>query len=248
MDIKVQTPQAFSNLNDIYSYLFQMAQTINACNDAIQQQTDSQVAKALVKAGTASSDEAGKAAQNLRALIINTADSINAVMAENTRVLNQKIEVNSQKFGSITSTVSQAITESADGMLQRFSSSEVIQGINNQLQGLSSYQTRTEGYIRSGFIETKPDGTPILGIAIAQQISSTQEIIGDTTYERFPAEMPCAFYTATKVSFRLNGREVAYFSNDALHCGNLEAEGTVTLGGNWQISSGHDLTIRWVGV
>ena len=51
---------------------------------------------------------------------------------------------------------------------------------------------------------------------------------------------------ADRVSFRVNGTEVAYVSNRKLYIHDVEITGDVILG-SWHLSTGSGFALKWIG-
>lgn len=118
-----------------------------------------------------------------------------------------------------------------------------------EMAGFNTYRMTTEGFIRQGFVYQEDGETPVIGIAIGQNATtSVTKTIDGVTYYQANTEEALAFYTAQKVSFYLHGREVAYISNDNLYINSANIINDVTVGSFKFISSATTgLSIKWVG-
>lgn len=262
-------------LQYLYSYLYQMAQALNAANETVQAMTERQIKEVLtggngkndwLASAGISQDELAQQVKSLKSLIISTAETVKSdteitisglgneikTIQANTDSVTASIQTNfealSKQFGEYKEQTKQEITATATGIIQSFNYDSKINALENSQAAFSQYQVKMEGSIRSGFIDYDSLGVPIIGIAIGQNLRSVKTVINGVEYEKLDSTQACAFYTAEKVSFRLGGREVAYFSNNALHCGNLEVDGHITISGKWQwVSVGDRLDLVWVG-
>ena len=111
---------------------------------------------------------------------------------------------------------------------------------------MDNYITTTNGYIRQGVVGYE-GLAPVIGIAIGQDIRVTgaKETVGGKEYEVIDTTQNMSVWTAKKLSFYVNGSEVAYFANDALYVTGIHT-GTVTFP-NWVVDDGNGLSFRWAG-
>ena len=110
----------------------------------------------------------------------------------------------------------------------------------------NNFIAATNGYIRQGVVGYE-GLTPIIGIAIGQdiQVTGVKETVGGKEYEEIDRSQNMSIWTTKKLSFYVNGGEVAYFANDALYVTGIHT-GTVTFP-NWVIDDGNGLSFRWAG-
>ena len=95
---------------------------------------------------------------------------------------------------------------------------------NNRLWGcfygmaaiFDSYRIETTGYIKRGIIGFDDENYPIFGIAIGQELKHKEVTVGGEVYEVFDERQNMATYAADKLSFWVNGVQVAYLSNSEL--------------------------------
>ena len=87
---------------------------------------------------------------------------------------------------------------------------------------------------------------PIVGIAIGRGLTATEVTIDGVTYTRLDASRPCAFYTADRVSFRINGAEAAYISNSRFCMGEGFVSDALTVG-PWRMDTKNGFAVKWVG-
>ncbi len=111
---------------------------------------------------------------------------------------------------------------------------------------MNNFIAATNGYIRQGVVGYE-GLTPIIGIAIGQdiQVTGVKETVGGKEYEEIDRSQNMSIWTTKKLSFYVNGGEVAYFANDALYVTGIHT-GTVTFP-NWVIDDGNGLSFRWTG-
>lgn len=259
MGIKVETPPALrgqpeNQIREISSYLFRLSELLNvALNNLTENNFSSAVEISGSKASQGGREPQGQtldavASYNeLRGLIGNTAQIVNVEIEKLRKELEQQYVAVSADWGTFQENISSTIEATAESVVQSYNYDSEIQTLHEEAAGFSAYKISTEGYIRQGFIDYDENNVPIVGIAIGQGLTSTSVTVGGIEYQKIDSTASCAFYTATKVSFRINGQEVAYVSNRKLYIGDVEITGSVVLGGKWAISTTNGLTIKWIG-
>lgn len=254
MGIKVETPPALrgqpeTQLRDINSYLFRLAEMLNVALNNLNQGNFSSAAeiKSTPKRQAEKGAETPVSYNELRALIGNTAEIVKVEIEKLRTELEQQYIGMSSDWGTFQENISSTIEATAESVVQSYNYDSELQALHEEAAGFSAYKISTEGYIRRGFVDYDENNVPIVGIAIGQGLKSTAVTINGTEYQQIDNTASCAFYTATKVSFRINGQEVAYVSNRKLYIGDVEITGSVVLGSKWQISTNGGLTIKWIG-
>ena len=253
--IKVETPPALrgqpeTQIKEISSYLFRLSEMLNvALNNLNQNNFSSAVDVSSSK--TAQVQGQGidfvTSYNELRGLISNTAQIVNVEIKKLQTELEQQYVAVSDDWGTFQENISSTIEATAESVVQSYNYDSELQSLHEQASGFSAYKISTEGYIRQGFVERDENNIPIVGIAIGQGLKSTAVTVNGIEYQQIDSTASCAFYTATKVSFRINGQEVAYVSNRKLYIGDVEITGSVVLGSKWSISTNNGLTIKWIG-
>lgn len=226
----------------IHSYLYRLVEAMNLANAAVNGVSTRQIMEAVSKsgAGLPSADTI----EQTKALINATAKELNNAFLG----LNGTMEQLQSSFGIYESNLVSTIEETASGVISTYGFEASISELEEKAVGFSEYRLQTEGFIKQGFVSTDENGVPIVGIAIGQGLTSRTVTIDGNEYEQLDEAQSCAFYTANKVSFRVNGQEVAYVSNRKLYIGDVEITGNVVLGGNWYLSTtGGSLSIKWIG-
>lgn len=255
MNVKLETPPAIrgepeQQIRALNSYLFRLAEALNV---ALNTMTPDNYSAATSTQGTVQKSKTQAAVEDvtnyneLRALINNTSTIVHSEIDKLGAELDKQYVAISDDWGKYRENISSTIEATAEGVLQSYNYDAELQTLKEEAAGFSAYKVSTEGYIRQGFIEYDEQGIPIVGIAIGQGLTSTAVTIGGEEYQQIDNTASCAFYTATKVSFRINGQEVAYVSNRKLYIGDVEITGSVVLGGKWMISTGTGLSIKWIG-
>jgi len=239
MAIKVETPPQLrgtseQQLQQVYSFLFRLSENLNvALNEfGMADKTEKKTAAEVVMQKPNTKDDAGY--DDLRALIINTASVVRKEMDVIESKLSSKYTAISEQWGTYQENINTTIVETAEAVVRSFDYDAKIESINE-------YVRSTSGYIKQGFIDCDLEGNPILGIAIGQNLQYVDEEAGQLN-----AHQSCAFYTSEKVSFRVNGQEVAYVSNSKLYIHDMEVKGSVALN-NWLLTTHDGFAIKWVG-
>ncbi len=205
----------------IYSYLYQMSQTLNTALNTLSTDNFDQVSATAIKTATNGIQEANKANTDkyntLKSLIIKTADIVEAEM----NVLRTELYSNyvaQSEFGEYKESVKNDITASAEGIMQEFTATYEI------IAGLEEYQKNLSGYIKTGILE---DG--VLGV----------EIMQDNGFK--------ARFAANKLSFYQGAQEVAYISNNQLYITNATVTGYLRIGNFMIDTSDGGFALRYVG-
>lgn len=253
MGIKVETPPALrgqpeSQIKDISAYLFRLAELLNVALNNLNENNFSSAVEVTGKAKSPTqSIDTVTSYNELKGLINNTAQIVNVEVDRLRAELDQQYISMSADWGTFQENISSTIEATAESIVESYNYGSELQALSEQASGFSAYKISTEGYIRRGFIDYDENNVPIVGIAIGQGLKSTAVTINGTEFQQIDSTASCAFYTATKVSFRINGQEVAYISNRKLYIGDMEITGSVVLGSKWQISTNSGLTIKWIG-
>ena len=257
MSVKIETPPSFNGAQEqqmmqIYSYLFRLAENLNIALNNLNKDNFSSATEIVQEQQAGSLENGGSidlstSYNELRSLIVNTAQIIRSEMDKISTELSSQYSAVSDEWGVFQENISSTIEATANGVIQSYNYDSSIQALQEDSAGFSQYIISTEGYIRQGFIDKDENNVPILGIAIGQGLKSTTVKINGEEYEQLDESQSCAFYTSNKVSFRINGQEVAYVSNRKLYIGDVEITGAVILGGKWMVSTTNGLKIQWIG-
>lgn len=251
MNTMIETPPQLTGseetqLQQIYCYLFRLSENLNVA----LQEVDNTTAVQVSQQGSAT----GNTYNELRALIVNTADVVKKelqVIEKNANDgidgLSRSMEAVSKQWGTFQENIQSTIKATAEAVVTSYGYDAELETLKEQAAGFSNYQIRTEGSIRQGFLDYDENGIPILGIAIGQGLLYKKVTIDGKEYEELDASQNMAFYTANKVSFRIGGQEVAYVSNRKLYIGDMEITGNVVLGRKWQLSMAKGFLIKWIG-
>ena len=163
------------------------------------------------------------------------AESIRTTVSAIEEVVNKSVDT--EELQNATREIRSELTQFADRVDLTF------EAINKYIE---DQPESTYGFIRQGFFDTET-GKPIVGIAIGQDLKSTTVNIDGKDYQLLDRAQACAFYTAERVSFRINGNEVAYVSQGKLFISEAQIVQTITVG-EWQQShSDSGFVIQYIG-
>lgn len=255
----MQTPPVLSGsaenqARQIYNYLFQLVEKLNVTLEAIEG-TPSDASSRLSSNGRTSPGGGGQGGgssadtyEELKALIANTAQYAKTELTVLQNGLQQTNTTVSENWGTYQEQYTNISTQTAALNEQSLQYAAELSTHQEALAGFSSYQISTEGFIRQGFIEVD-GGLPIIGIAIGQDATtSVTQTIDGIIYHKVDTSKALAMYTAEKISFWLNGAEVAYISNHQLYINTATVQDIITLG-QFELKSSPStgLSIKWVG-
>ena len=235
-------------LTQQYSYLFQMAQQLNMALAALEGGTVSasggsgpqRKGDAAAASGAASPSD-NEQFQNLKAMIIKTAQQVTRSMEQLEVRLSEEYVAASQ-FGTYVQRLSAYLEANPEALTQYYSfCSDLAANVAAVEAAFSSYRLDTEGYIRTGIVYY--DGpTPVYGVAVGQNLT-TSEIDGRQVVEQNNFR---AVFTAQKLSFWQDSTEIAYVSNNRLYITSITVLDSISIG-SWRMDSGSGLTFKWIG-
>ena len=231
-----------------YAYLFQMAQQINLALEGLEQGAAGTAAapaaaqaSAAVPSAPAVSEELKQQYDNLKSLILRTADEIRAEM-DRVKWQLQSEYVAVSEFGTYLEQLNSTIEADAAAITQYYKFfSDLQTNVDAVSAAFERYRVDTEGYIRTGIVSY--DGAvPVYGVAVGQDLA-VSEVDGERVVEQKNFR---ATFTASKLSFWQDAVEVAYVSNNRLYIGGITVLQGVTLG-RWEISDRSGLAFQWIG-
>lgn len=172
---------------------------------------------------------------DIKSLIIKSADIVNAYYAEITTRLEGKYVAESD-FGSFAEQTEQAISQSSTDIEQLFTN---LQTIITDIENINFTLAEVNAHIRSGLLYTGDDGIPVYGLEIGQRNS----IDGVEVFNKY------ARFTADRLSFYdQNDTEVAYISDYKLYIRNVEITLSYKIGGLVDtVMPNGDVVTKWVG-
>ena len=228
----------------LYRYLYRMAEQLNVALEAVQMGDGVSVVR---NSGSEAPHSMAQSTQDeLKALIVNTAQTLRSEMDRLETVLRGEYAAVSSQWGLYEERMHNAITATAEGIVQQYGFAADIESLDARASGFEQYRISTEGFIRQGFVERDAAGIPVIGIAIGQGLTGVETTVDGQTVLELDASQSCAFYTAERVSFRIGGREVAYLSNRRLYVADVEVTGGLRLG-QWLLDGRDGLMVKFIG-
>ena len=205
-------------LQQVQSYLFQLVEQLNFALKSVNSAAGSNVIMETARSTGAVREQETQASFNdLKSLIIKSADIVEAYADEIGRKLSAKYVAKSE-FGTYIETTDQTIKATADKVSQQYSS---VQQIISDVDALESRLIDVDAYINSGKLYYDENGVPVYGLEIGQRT----QIDGEEVFNKY------ARFTADKLSFfDSNGSEVAYVSDKKLYITHIEVTGTFSIG------------------
>lgn len=206
------------------NYLYQMVQQLNYSMQTVQNSAAEAAVKATQTASAASKTDPASTFSDIKALIIKSADIVNAYYEEINRRL-EGVYVAQSTFGTYTEKTSQEIEENSTNINQAFTNIQQIQvaldSAVNDMSKIENILVSVNAYINSGLLYTDEEGVPVYGIEVGQRT----EIDGKEVFDKY------ARFTSNKLSFYdSNGNEVAYISDYKLFISNVEITGSYRIG------------------
>lgn len=217
----ITAPTDSGKLQQVQSYLFQLAEQLNWALKTVEAGTaGSNVAMNTSgsSSGAVQEKEAEATFNSIKALIIKSADIVNAY-CDQISVMLAGMYVAQSDFGTYTEAMAQQIKANADRIEQNYSN---VQQIIADIDALEHTLIDVSAYIKSGLLYYDEDGVPVYGLEIGQK-TEIDEVEVFHKYARFTAEK-LSFYDS-------NGNEVAYISDKKLYITHIEVTGSFTIGG-----------------
>ena len=195
-------------LRQIQSYLFRLSQELELALGTVDKQllTLRDTAAQTERTVQAVSESQNPKAQfsSLKALIIKSADIVNAYYEEISRKLSGEYVAQSD-FGTFRQETRQSITENSQGITRAFSNMQVIEDTLAELNGAV---TQVNAWIKTGKLGEDQDSVPVYGVEIGQQTEKD----GIVAFQKF------ARLLADRLSFfDRNGLEVSYIGEESMH-------------------------------
>ena len=195
-----QAGTAEQQLNGLYSYLYQLVETLN-----VSLNKDASGQKVLYKAGGGAVSEntsplpgsTVEEYQNLKALIIKTATEVTSNIKKIVTEISQEYIAQSE-FGTYEEYLNNKITQGADGYLMEW---DAVNGITTNVASFSQYIAQSDVYMRIGIVKYNDDGTVEAGVVVGKNF---QKVTVDGK-EYIRSEDVYALFTAEEISFWQSG-------------------------------------------
>ena len=173
---------------------------------------------------------------SIKALIIKSADIVEAYSQEITKKLSSKFVAESD-FGSFAEWAEQQLKLSSTAIEQNYTNMQAL--VTDIEADLDFYIAEVNAHIRSGLLYYDSKGVPVYGLEIGQRT----KLDGQEVFNKY------ARFTADRLSFYdQNGTEVAYVSDQKLYIRTVEITTSFQLGGYIDIVQPNGRVItKWVG-
>ena len=261
----ILTGQYSRDLTNLRDYLFRMAQSLTEVESAAA------VSISYTKDGKqiltpAESADIKRNAQELRSLIIKSADALRQQItegdAEVTAYTDSKEEQYDGKylavsaFGTFEENLNTRIATTARGVVESYNYAAAIDSVQDSIGLLQGYYDQINGEIRRGMVLDPDTNTYVIGIVISQQVSFSGVVEhtdpnypgdGNEYYYVAPAQT-FGIYTATGWQFWINGQKRGWFSSQdsMLHVSSIVVEQSLR-GGDWKITFANGFGIKYTG-
>lgn len=238
LDIRLPNITAASEagqLAQIRSYLYQFAEQLQWAFNTMPAGGDGTAASAEMTAagstGAMTETEAQSTFNDIKSLIIKSADIVNAYYEQ----IHERLEgeyVAQSDFGTFAEQTTQDIEKNSTAIEQNF---QDIQKLLTDIDVIN--EIVANAYIRSGLLYYDNDGAPVYGLEIGQQ----NIVDGVEVFNKY------ARFTSGKLSFYdKSGNEVALISDNRMEINNAEIKQTLTVGRYVIDTAGDGLIFKWV--
>ena len=224
---KTETEQ----LAQIKSYLYQFVGQLQWALSSVEAGNSSNVAGQKTS-GAAKKEDPTSSFNELKGLIIKSADIVNAYYEKIDSLLKLSGDYTaSSDFGTFKEETLNQLSATNAQIQQNVSSLQQIFDENGNIKA----ELLVNGHIYSGIIEYAMDGEAIVGIEIGQTTTNG----GEKTFERF------ARFTANKLSFYdANSVEVAYISDYKMVITEAWVKGNLQVGSGFIFDTSNGIALR----
>lgn len=217
-------------VRNLYSYLYQLTDHLNAAFVALDAWGSDASGTSVSAAGASGGMSADQARQynELKALIIKTG-TVTKEYADKLVASLDSVYIAQSEWGTYEEQIHQDIEATASGIVESYN-------FQSQIDALDDYRIEASGYILRGIIGYDEDNVPIFGIAIGQDLKTTEVTIDGVTYKQVDMTKNLATYTADGITFWLNGVAVARLNQQELSITRAVITEKITLG-DWEIAT-----------
>lgn len=221
-------------LRQLQSYIYQLVEELNFALAAVEKEAAPEVQTPSAASDTSKENDPVTSFNSIKALIIKSADIVNAYYDKiNTRL--EGLYVAQSDFGTFAEQTTNDIEANSSAISQYYTN---LQQIITDIESLDRTLIEVKAHIKSGLLEND-NGVPIYGIEIGQRTV----IDGEETFNKY------ARFTSDELSFYdSNNNKVAYVSDRKLYITAVEITGTFIMGGfvDSVLADGSIVT-KWVG-
>ena len=253
----ILTGRGMQDLANLRDYLFRMAGALTTVEEAVVVAYDRDGKQILKPKGAADEAiaEVRRNAQELRSLIIKTADTIEAEMDTREEEYNGRYLAISQ-FGTFEENLDARIQTNARGVVESYNYNATISSMQDVLDLYQGYFTQINGEIRRGLVEDPDTGNYVIGIVISQECEFGAEVAHDDPnypgdgqeYWYVEPNQTFGLYTSMGWQFWINGVKRAWLSSldSMLHVSNIVVEQSL-IGGDWRMTFTGGFGLKYVG-
>lgn len=208
-------------LLQVKSYLHQLVGQLNWAMKTIESGSSTSVVDSKgnpLATGTTTKEDPATSFNQIKALIIKSADIVNAYYEKiNARL--EGIYVAESDFGVYAEQTSQEIEANSTAIEQFYTE---LQQVITDIESVEHTLIEVNAHIKSGLLYYDEEGMPVYGLEIGQR----SEIDGEEVFNKY------ARFTSEKLSFYdSNDNEVAYISDKKLYITHVEVTGSFSIGG-----------------
>lgn len=218
-NLTAPTPEG--KLLQMHSFLYQTVEQLNWALNTLESGAGTGGTVGMKSAGgnsgNSGSDDAVAKFNEIKALIIKSADIVNAYYEKfNKKLVGEYVAVS--EFGTYTENTDLTIAANSKGITQNY---ENIQKIEGSVEELEHSLIEVNAHIHSGILYYDEAGVPVYGLEIGQRT----KIDDKEVFNKF------ARFSSDRLSFYdQNGNEVAYISDRKLFISHIEVTGSYTIG------------------
>ena len=222
----INAPTTEGQLKQMQSYMHQLVQQLNWALNAVDEAASGNTSSVVVskQSESASPEEAVNTFNSIKALIIKSADIVNAYEETMRKDFNGEYVAVSD-FGTYTEKTSASILENSKGLTALYTN---VQTIGDEVQSTNAYIKR--GYL--GFHDRL--GKDVYGVGVG-------ETDDKGVYKKYAWFIPSGLCL-----FDENGNEVAYISQNKLYITDAYFLGNVFLK-DYKVDTSDGLAFLWIG-
>ena len=241
---------ADNQLRQLRDYLVRMARDLPT-EAQIAQAVSQSVAKAKASGGGQDAVQTAMSqAQNLKALIIKTADDVAHEFDQVISVMRDQYVAISD-YGSYYEQIETQVEQTARGTVEGYNYQAQIDALDRANTSLEQYLTQITGEIRRGVIIDPDTHEETIGIVISQELhftGATKDVNGETYYY-LDSGQTTGVYTSTGWQFWINGYKRAWLDaiDGMLHVVQIVVEDRLQFGDDWVITTNNGFGLRYIG-
>ena len=241
MSYEIRLPQISGQSTEeqvlsIRNYLYQTVEQLNYALSMTERDNEARL-KELINSSEKekSSDKSQTSFNEIKSLIIKSADIVNAYYEKITQRL-ESVYVAQSEFGIYTEKTASDLAQTSTAVETLYTSQ---QEIITDIEDIESNLIGVNAHIKAGLLYYDGSGVPIYGIEIGQ----ISEVDGVEVFNKY------ARFTSGRLTFYdKNNSEVAYISDYKLYITNAHITGSLMLGADegYVLDPSDGLIIRWV--